>query len=226
VSKVIFDSLTLGSKFNFGKYLPFASSSRKPLELEWEIIHQEKDIQIARTTSYIDILPFDTRGSSMFNNSAIGIYLNSRYFMDSANPGFLADFTDLEIDLLEYYQFYLRSNLLHGKDALSIAKVFLPTITQLGLGDNDGIIEGIKFNKYINIESIILPLHPSIYNKFSDENILGWTSSAAYCRGEDAYTKVCAISNNYLQDKILYYNALREFGIAPCIALPRIGNCT
>ena len=48
--------LTVGSTFYLGKY---QVESETPWPIEWEIVHQESDYQIAMTKQIIDIRPFD-----------------------------------------------------------------------------------------------------------------------------------------------------------------------
>ena len=51
-----FSALTLGSTFNFGKY---QVESEDPWAIEWEIVHQTDEYQIAQTKQIIDLRCFD-----------------------------------------------------------------------------------------------------------------------------------------------------------------------
>ena len=51
-----FSTLTLGSTFNFGKY---QVESEDPWSIEWEIVHQTDEYQIAQTKQIIDLRCFD-----------------------------------------------------------------------------------------------------------------------------------------------------------------------
>ena len=54
-------SLSLGSTFFLGKY---QVTSEDPWDIEWEIVHQESDYQIAMAKQIIDLLCFDAKESS------------------------------------------------------------------------------------------------------------------------------------------------------------------
>ena len=56
-----FSSLSLGSTFTLGKY---QVGSETPWEIEWEIVHQESDYQIAMAKQIIDLRSFDAKESS------------------------------------------------------------------------------------------------------------------------------------------------------------------
>ena len=56
-----FDSLKLGSTFMLGKY---QVESEDPWDIEWEIVHQTDDYQIAMTKQIIDLRSFDAKESS------------------------------------------------------------------------------------------------------------------------------------------------------------------
>lgn len=54
-------NMTLGDTFAFGKY---QVASEDPWPIEWKIVHQTDEYQIAQTSQIIDILCFDARESS------------------------------------------------------------------------------------------------------------------------------------------------------------------
>ena len=54
-------SLSVGSTFKLGKY---QVESETPWSIEWEIVHQESDYQIAMTKQIIDLRPFDAKEST------------------------------------------------------------------------------------------------------------------------------------------------------------------
>lgn len=54
-------SLSLGSTFFLGKY---QVASETPWAIEWEIVHQESDYQIAMAKQILDLRPFDAKESS------------------------------------------------------------------------------------------------------------------------------------------------------------------
>ena len=54
-------TMTLGSTFNFGKY---QVESEDPWSIEWEIVHQTDDYQIAQTKQIIDLRSFDAKEST------------------------------------------------------------------------------------------------------------------------------------------------------------------
>ena len=63
----VFDlsTLSLGSTFNFGKY---QVESETPWSIEWEIVHQTDDYQIAQTKQIIDMRCFDAKESTNTNS--------------------------------------------------------------------------------------------------------------------------------------------------------------
>ena len=58
---VLFSSLSVGSTFTLGKY---QVASETPWDIEWEIVHQESDYQIAMAKQIIDLRCFDAKESS------------------------------------------------------------------------------------------------------------------------------------------------------------------
>ena len=58
---IVFDNLTLGSTFLFGKH---QVNTETPWDIEWEIVHQTSDYQIAQTVQLIDVRMFDGEEAS------------------------------------------------------------------------------------------------------------------------------------------------------------------
>ena len=102
-------------------------------------------------------------------------------------------------------------------------KVFLPTYTQMGYGNNNNIAEGTQFSKFTDQTSRIKSLHPN-------------------CAANNEYCKINNSSGNwyYLMSSVhpshsrnvrgvnyvgsVYYTAAYygRYGLAPCICLPDI----
>ena len=249
--------MTLGSTFNFGKY---QVESEDPWAIEWEIVHQTDDYQIAQTKQIIDLRCFDAIESTntdsnrniggnnnwqysnikQFLNSDQAIWYSSQHQYDAPpnstnvwnnyNPydthkGFLYYFSDEEKNLLKDMTLTLANPSVDGGGSYTwTGKVWLPTYTQMGYGNNNSISEGIKFDKYSDDNSRIKSI-----NKYCAEN-----------------NKYC-IDNNYSEGTDWYYwmsSARPSYssyvwrvgsggvshtgtayrggdGLAPCICLPR-----
>lgn len=67
--------MTLGDTFNFGKY---QVESETPWAIEWEIVHQTEDYQIAQTKQIIDVRCFDAKESTN-TDSDRAIYGNNNW---------------------------------------------------------------------------------------------------------------------------------------------------
>ena len=61
-----FSKLALGDTFKFGKY---QVESETPWAIEWEIVHQTDDYQIAQTKQIIDLRAFDAKESTNTDNN-------------------------------------------------------------------------------------------------------------------------------------------------------------
>ena len=249
-----FSALTLGSTFNFGKY---QVESETPWSIEWEIVHQTDDYQIAQTKQIIDLRCFDAKeptntdsdrskyGNNNWQYSNIKQFLNSdqatwysaQHSYDAPpnstnvyngiNPydthkGFLYYFSDEEKSLLKDITFDL-FDYNGGGSYTWTGKVWLPTYTQMGFGNNN-ISEGIKFDKYNSSSDRIKYINKycAENNKYCIDNNYSegtnwdyWMSSAdpSYSfnawrvRGDSDCNSVTAFSG--------------YFGLAPCICLPR-----
>ena len=64
-TEIDFDSLTVGSTFMLGKY---QVESETPWPIEWEIVHQTEDYQIAMTKQIIDLRCFDGKEPTNTDN--------------------------------------------------------------------------------------------------------------------------------------------------------------
>ena len=258
---VDFSTLSLGSTFNFGKY---QVESETPWSIEWEIVHQTDEYQIAQTKQIIDLRCFDAIESTntdsdrskygnnnwqysnikQFLNSDQEVWYSSQHQYDAPpnstnvyngiNPydthkGFLYYFSDEEKNLLKDMTLTLANNTVTdgGGSYTWTGKVWLPTYTQLGFGNNNSISEGIKFDKYNSNSDRIKSI-----NKYCAEN-----------------NKYC-IDNNYSEGKNQWYwmssavpsvscyvwcvfgygddstvNAYsRDNGLAPCIKIDKSGS--
>ena len=102
-------------------------------------------------------------------------------------------------------------------------KVFLPTYTQMGFGQNNSISEGIKFSKFTDNASRIKSLHPNCianneYCKLNNRSgsfyywmssVLSALSGAAYIVGRRGSSSGNSVYSG-------------SYGLAPCICLPDI----
>ncbi len=251
-------SMQVGSTFKLGKY---QVENETPWPIEWEIVHQTDDYQIAMTKQIIDVRCFDAaeptnpgnnRRSSGNNNwqySNIKQWLNSdqsswysaqhsydappnkdncRQYTNGTtfnaydtHKGFLYYWNEDEKKLLKDYAFTLANNSADGGGSYTwTGKVFLPTYTQMGFGNNNNIAEGIAFSKFVNKASRIKSLHPNCaanneYCKLNNEsgNYVYWMSSM-HPTYSDFVHYVYGGSDSY----VAAYNVN---GLAPCICLPR-----
>ena len=255
---VDFSTLSLGSTFNFGKY---QVESEDPWSIEWEIVHQTDDYQIAQTKQIIDLRCFDAiestntdsnRASGGNNNwqySNIKQFLNSDQatwysaqhsydaqpnstnVYNSYNPydthkGFLYYFSDEEKSLLKDMIFDLYDYDTDGNYTWT-GKVWLPTYTQLGYGNNNSISEGIKFDKYNSDSDRIKSINKYCAennkycidnNKSEGSNQLYWMSSSD--PSLSGYVWHVDSGGDYGTDRAFTgYN-----GLAPCIKLPKAGG--
>ena len=260
------DGLTLGSTFNFGKY---QVESETPWPIEWEIVHQTDDYQIAMTKQIIDLRCFDAKeptnpnsdrkryGNNNWQYSNIEQFLNSdqaswykaQHQYDapptSANcwqypngttfnaydshKGFLYHWSNEDKALLKDMTLTLANNTVTdgGGSYTWTGKVFLPTYTQMGFGNNNNIAEGVQFSKFTDNNSRKKSLHPN-------------------CIANNEYCKLNNRSGNWLYLMSSVYpsysrnvryvdydgsgNSFNAYdggdGLAPCICLPRYASQT
>ena len=261
IKPIDLSTLTLGSTFLFGRH---QVNEEGPWRIEWEIIHQEDDYQIARTSRVIDFRAFDAKepnnpisdrayGNNNWLVSNIKQWLNSdaeagnwysaqhEYDVAPSNdytlyntgyldrPGFLYHFTEEEKSFLLDHTLILHKNSADGGGTgIShewAGKVFLPTYTNMGFGDNDGVTEGIVFNAFTNDESRTLRLHDKVFENTlfnypgsKNDYVLYWLSSDY----SDNTWAARSVNSNGAFGMIVGAQC-GNFGIAPCIKLPREG---
>ena len=253
--------LVVGSTFKLGKY---QVENETPWPIEWEIVHQEDDYQIAQTKQIIDCRPFDAKeptntdtnrksyGNNNWSVSNIKQFLNSdqvtwynaqhqydappssancwqysngtTYNAYDTHKGFLYYWNDSEKALLKDMTLTLANNTVTdgGGSYTWTGKVWLPTYTQMGFGNNNNIAEGTQFSKFTDNASRIKSLHPNCianneYCKInnSSDNCYYWLSSVF---PEDSYTAHSVLSVGSGDSGNVYYGGN---GLAPCICLPR-----
>ena len=253
--------LSIGSTFNFGKY---QVGSEEPWAIEWEIVHQESDYQIAMAKQIIDLRCFDAKESSnsdrnrrsygnnnwrvsnieqwLNSDASAGNWYSAQHEYDAPpsidniyyninpydkKPGFLYYFTDEEKALLQDMTLTLANNTVTDSSGGSYTwtgKVWLPTFTQMGFGQNNNISEGTKFSKFTDDASRIKTIHAmcAANNQYcidnsktegtawnyrmssADESFSYYTWDVYY---DGTYNLECASEDN--------------IGLTPCIRLPR-----
>ena len=258
------DSLTVGSTFKLGKY---QVESEDPWDIEWEIVHQTDDYQIAMTKQIIDLRPFDGKeptntdsnrkeyGNNNWQYSNIKQFLNSdqaswysaqhtydapptsancwqhsngtNYNAYDTHKGFLYYWTADEKALLKDMTLTLANNTVTdgGGSYTWTGKVWLPTYTQMGGGQNNSINEGEAFSKFTDNASRKRILHPNCIanNKYCELSInmaddkchWYWMSSVHPSRSD----VVRYVDNGGKLDiRSAYFGGT---GLAPCICIPR-----
>ena len=257
-------NLVVGSTFKLGKY---QVENETPWPIEWEIVHQESDYQIAMTKQIIDLRCFDAKeptnpdnnrknyGNSNWQYSNIEQWLNSdqaswysaqhqydappnkdncwqyrngtTYNAYDTHKGFLYHWSADDKALLKDMTLTLANNTVTdgGGSYTWTGKVFLPTYTQMGFGNNNNISEGVQFSKFNNNTSRIKSLHPNCitnneYCKLNNSsgNWYYWMSSVLPSYSLDARVV-------YSDGSVGSYTAYRGYsGLAPCICLPRYNS--
>ena len=254
-------NLVVGSTFKLGKY---QVENETPWPIEWEIVHQESNYQIAMTKQVIDCRCFDGKeptntdnnrkqyGNNNWQYSNIEQWLNSdqaswykaQHQYDapptSANcydypngttfnaydthKGFLYHWNEDEKNLLKDMTLTLANNTVTdgGGSYTWTGKVFLPTYTQMGYGQNNSISEGTQFSKFTSNSDRIKSLHPNCianneYCKVNNSSGNWWylMSSVNPSTSDNAR----CVSSGGSDGNSWVYNGTR--GIAPCICLPR-----
>ena len=249
-------TLSVGSTFKLGKY---QVENETPWPIEWEIVHQEANYQIAMTKQVIDLRCFDGKeptntdnnrknsGNNNWQYSNIEQFLNSdqsswyssqhqydappssanvsnNYNSYDNHKGFLYYWSNEDKALLKDMTLTLANNTVTdgGGSYTWTGKVFLPTYTQMGFGNNNSIAEGTKFSKFTNNTSRIKSLHPNCaanneYCKLNNSsgNWYYWMSSVypSYSNNVRLVRDGGSVGYN------LAYRGNR--GLAPCICLPR-----
>ena len=258
--------LSVGSTFMLGKY---QVESETPWDIEWEIVHQTNDYQIAMTKQIIDMRPFDAKepnntnsdrklsGNNNWQYSNIEQFLNSdqaswysaqhqydappssanvwkysngtTYNAYDTHKGFLYYWSADEKALLKDMTLTLANNTVTdgGGSYTWTGKVWLPTYTQMGGGQNNSISEGEAFSKFNN-NGKAKSLHPNcaanneyckVNNYASGETHWYWMSSVdpSSSRGVRFVNSEGSFGNY----RPVYYG---NCGFAPCICLPRTGS--
>ena len=255
--------LSVGDTFFLGKY---QVESETPWPIEWEIVHQTSDYQIAMTKQIIDLRAFDGKEPTNTNNnrknngnnnwqySNIEQWMNSdqaswysaqhqydapptsancwqysngtTYNAYDSHKGFLYYWTADEKALLKDMTLTLANNTKTdgGGSYTWTGKVWLPTYTQMGGGQNNGISEGEAFSKFTDNTSRIKSLHPNCianneYAKVNNSsgNWYYWMSSAD---PSFSHTVRRVNSAGSIGNHAAYFG---QDGFAPCICLPRTG---
>ena len=242
-------------------------NNETPWDIEWEIVHQEDDYQIAQTVQLIDVGAFDAieasntdanrkkYGNNNWKVSNIRQWLNSdasagnwysaQHSADApptnantndyntgydTRPGFLYNFTAAQKSAMMNFDLTLAAPSVDGSGSHVVTqKVFLPTMTQVGRGANEGVTEGTVFSKYNGVaDSVrVKTVHPNVVanSGFSHKNFIA--NGAWYWWLSSCYT------NSYDAQIILYLGGLNSttfafngsIALAPCIVLPRSGIC-
>lgn len=145
------------------------------------------------------------------------------------HKGFLYHWNEDEKKLLKDYTLTLANNTVTdgGGSYTWTGKVFLPTYTQIGFGNNNNIAEGVQFSKFNDNASRIKSLHPNCaanneYCKINNSsgNWLYWMSSV-----DPSFSNYA----RYVYSDGLDYNSNAYYGyigLAPCICLPRYASQT
>ena len=192
-------SYNLNDTFKLGKY---QVENETPWDIEWEIVHQTADYQVAMTKQIIDLRAFDGKeptninsdrknyGNNNWQYSNIEQFLNSdqaswysaQHQYDappsSANcyhytngttfnaydthKGFLYHWSNEDKLLLKDMTLTLAITSIDGGESYNwTGKLWLPTYTQMGFGQNNSISEGVQFSKFTDNASRIKSLHPN-----------------------------------------------------------------
>lgn len=266
VLRLLPKDMVVGDTFTLGKY---QVESETPWNIEWEIVHQTDDYQIAMTKQIIDMRPFDGKeptnpnssrknyGNNNWQYSNIEQWMNSdqaswystqhqydapptsancsqysngtTYNAYDNHKGFLYYWSADEKALLKDMTLTLANNTVTdgGGSYTWTGKVWLPTYTQMGGGQNNNISEGEAFSKFTNPDSRIKSIHPNcaanneyakVKNYASGKTRWYWMSSAY---PSDSYVVRCVFSGGSIGSS--YYACDGGIGFAPCICLPRNG---
>ena len=265
---IVFDNLTLGSTFLFGKH---QVNSETPWDIEWEIVHQEDDYQIAQTVQLIDVRMFDGEEASnrdtyrqkygnnnwklsnirqwLNSDATAGTWYSAQHSADapptdangySSYPtgyddrsGFLYNFTAAQKSAMMNFDLTLKIPTVDGSGSHVVSqKVFLPTMTQMGFGANEGVSEGTVFNKYNDVEDSvrIKTMCPTtVANIEGRHNLCNsdtawewWLSSCAPSAFNNASSYVQMVSSSGTRSSSFAYYGY--YAISPCICLPRSGK--
>ena len=163
----------------------------------------------------------------LVNTSSIdNIYYNINPY--DKKPGFLYYFTDEEKALLQDMTLTLANDTVTDSSGGSYTwtgKVWLPTFTQMGFGQNNNISEGTQFSKFTDDASRIKTIHAmcAANNQYCiDRSItegtawLYWQSSAT--PSSSYSSKQVSFGGNPVGGEYAYSGGN---GVAPCIRIPR-----
>ena len=259
VPRLLPKDMVVGDTFTLGKY---QVENETPWLIEWEIVHQESNYQIAMTKQIIDCRCFDAKESTNTDNnrknsgnnnwqySNIEQFLNSdqaswyssqhqydtppssanvwnNYNPYDTHKGFLYHWSNEDKALLKDYTLTLANNTVTdgGGSYTWTGKVFLPTYTQMGYGNNN-IAEGIAFSKFTDNNSRIKTINKYCAennkycidnNKTEGTNWHYWMSSVYPSYSNN----VRSVHNGGSARSRNAYDGIG--GLAPCICLPRNG---
>ena len=258
---IVFDNLVLGSTFMFGKH---QVGSETPWDIEWEIVHQEDNYQIAQTVQLIDARAFDAKEASnsdtnrksygnnnwkvsnirqwLNSDAAAGNWYSAQHSTDAlptssntasyntgynTRPGFLYHFTAAQKSVMLDFDLTLAVPSVDGGGSHVVTqKVFLPTITQISYGSNNGVLEGAVFDKYNGAGNAgrVKTLHPNVaansgYTSFTANGAWHWYLSSCYYKESH---RVNYVSSSGAVNYARVYGG--NYSIAPCICLPRSGK--
>lgn len=266
VLRLLPKDMVVGDTFFLGKY---QVESETPWPIEWEIVHQTADYQIAMTKQIIDLRSFDGKeptntdhnrknnGNNNWQYSNIEQWMNSdqaswysaqhqydappssancwhysngtTYNAYDTHKGFLYYWSADEKSLLKDMTLTLANNTVTdgGGSYTWTGKVWLPTYTQIGGGQNNSISEGEAFSKFTNDASRIKSIHPNcaanneyckVNNYASSKTHWYWTSSAN--PSNSLYVRIVDFGGPVGST---YAACNGRSGFAPCICLPRNG---
>lgn len=264
VLRLLPKDMVVGDTFTLGKY---QVESETPWDIEWEIVHQTDDYQIAMTKQIIDLRPFDGKeptntdsnrknyGNNNWQYSNIEQWMNSdqaswysaqhqydappssancqqysngtTYNAYDTHKGFLYYWSADEKALLKDMTLTLANNTVTdgGGSYTWTGKVWLPTFTQMGGGQNNGISEGETFSKFTDNTSRVKSLHDMVkanneYAKLNNSsgNLYYWMSSAN--PSSSHFVRFVHYDGSV---GFISYACRGYFGFAPCICLPRNG---
>lgn len=146
----------------------------------------------------------------------------------SARAGFLNLWTEDELKWLQDMTLTLANNTVTdgGGSYTWTGKVWLPTYTQMGFGNNNNVAEGVKFSKFTDNASRIAYMHPtarvnSASSSKPDSDTAAWwywMASADTSNSYYAWVVNGGGGSNYGDA------AYGRGGVRPCIKLPRSGR--
>ena len=141
------------------------------------------------------------------------------------HPGFLYYFSDKEKSLLKDMTITLANSVFYGGGSYTwTGKVWLPTYTQLGFGNNNSISEGIKFDKYSDDNSRIKSINKycAENNKYCIDNNKTEGTNWYYWMSSNLISSVFKPYNVAYDGRLHIGDACwGDGGLAPCICLGR-----